>query len=727
MVGHVGAKRNLPSIGSGSSLSSLSDGQTDGKPVDKVRPQPDPKRLKTGSFQVVATAGEGLSALALALRPATSIPANDIAEPDPTPSSKPGQVTADMVVRILTEKQQLMQEAAQKGEKRVPYLARISERLQLKIGLSTLNNWLMSKNWTAEQNVSKLAKLPDYDSHRQTLQNLVNAMGLFGDALPQSSVSQRVGMTAATLHGLLSDERRIRNGEIVALRTALPDTTRRRWLTADGWKGDAPTIIAKTADYPLYRDALEPLLKELGFIAPKTSLRDQEPGRNKNFSAAALTGALRTFLEWRDNTGLAPNEQTFERVAASQRLIKGRMDKWVTSQFRVSRKAFDIARLPDYEVHKSELSALLERLGQTELAGELPDVGMRSDDMKASRAGLQSGGRQDLDAAVVLGILEGAEAGKSRQQIAHDLNRTDNEVQRWLGQWKTGNLAERLSKKDGYGELREQIERLLSSLGLYQATLPQPKMADQRMSAEILHGILGRLIESIRGASVESESDNPSSSRAYSFPAMSQEFNRNKTTIQNWVSTDGRIKNIRSLANLGDYNEYKEKLASRLNALGHYDLSEILPAAEGFQKTYMTADIITKALDMVGSEGNILPRVARELSVGLNKISRYLSVDDNGIGLGDRDVSKLPDYGEQRHNLEVALRKVGLDKDADALPPALGALDFLENDVEQYRKYEPGDQGHEERWGAFIRTGGVSQWCARVCSGRGGRTRRRVS
>ncbi|WP_124800692.1 hypothetical protein [Paraburkholderia phosphatilytica] len=240
------------------------------------------------------------------------------------------------------------------------------------IALSTVNMWVSEKRWRSDNLVGRLAKLPDYETYRTSLDELAKQLVLTADDLPPPA-KPRQKMDAAKLKTaleLLIDKQAIRGagyGKGPNVLEMVGDEVGCQiwhWLKADGGLRKPEGAVARLAGYDDLKDDLRDLFRRMGHV--ETAQRLPQTGENSviRVSTRLLADALSMLA--------ADRAKPLREIGAALRVETSLLANYIGREDGKLRDVSGVQKLPDYGENREALAGALSLLGHTAQADNLP-------------------------------------------------------------------------------------------------------------------------------------------------------------------------------------------------------------------------------------------------------------------------------------------------------------------------------------------------------------------
>lgn len=255
-------------------------------------------------------------------------------------------------------------------------VSRTQIRDDLKLGLSTVDDYLRGHNWASGTLPKRLSKLPDYPGEQPRIQRLVHQLGLYGGTLLPPSQTSRKALTAAQLAGTLQmmvdrDKHVPVKGrflEHVAKTVGAQPGTLRNWITSEGELLRPSDSVRNLPGFDQHADTLAARWSQLGHSDTAAALASDTQATRKEISTEMLVAALDEMVR---NPGMPLVQVARTRNAAFRTLRTFISPK---GELRIDLEK--LAQMPDYDQHVDALRKALVDLGHTEQARNLKPVMM---------------------------------------------------------------------------------------------------------------------------------------------------------------------------------------------------------------------------------------------------------------------------------------------------------------------------------------------------------------
>ncbi|MFP3610313.1 hypothetical protein SB778_09375 [Paraburkholderia sp. SIMBA_050] len=228
---------------------------------------------------------------------------------------------------------------------------------------------------------------PDYPEHAASIQDSLRRMGrpedaeaLAAEPATEGRGRERKPVTAQMVFDALSASQRDGGRK--------PAGTMREWVTVEGWQQrNLADRLAKTADYPEWREQIQACARALGILPAGHQLPEPAAKARRGFGADQLVRALRLVLERRQAAaGGGPRLPAWKQhLRDSLGLDTDTVFNWITSEGRLRRPASSVSQLPGYEQASARIRQLLTELGHADLVTALPEGAGQRQRMCASK------------------------------------------------------------------------------------------------------------------------------------------------------------------------------------------------------------------------------------------------------------------------------------------------------------------------------------------------------
>ena len=284
----------------------------------------------------------------------------------PSAGNRRHMVTAQDIVNLLT----MQKDGVSRRE--------IGERL--KIGLSSVDDWVREPNWRSGMLPKRLSKLPDYPAMRERIQNLVQAMGLYAAELPPPAATTRNAITASQLADALQmlidrDKHAPVKGrfmEHVAKTVGVSAGSLRGWITGEGKLLRPPGSVRNLPGFDQHANRLSEGLSRLGQTDAAHALETDAADPRKETTTESLVAVLGDMLK-------EPGKPLMD-MALARNLAFGTLRRFIAPNASLRIDPDKLAELPDYGQHVDALRSVLTALGHTEQAEGLKPATMAAAD-----------------------------------------------------------------------------------------------------------------------------------------------------------------------------------------------------------------------------------------------------------------------------------------------------------------------------------------------------------
>jgi hypothetical protein len=250
-------------------------------------------------------------------------------------------------------------------------------------------------------------------------------------------------------------------------------------------------------------------------------------------------------------------------------------------------------------------------------------------------------------------------------------------------EWVRHDLPARLSKMPGYAELREDLEVLVRSMGLFTGRLPEPPATRPTM---VTASQLADALELIHQRRDADPRDPVLQGTVHERLGMS------KSSLKNWLLSDGRpVKAMRLFEKLPGFEQARPRLEAMWTSLGHADAASAVRGAGGddVHRPLLDARGVAKALALMAADpGRSMRSIAVEAGASQTTLRENL---ENDGSLKDPDhIRGLAGYRQEFESIRASLRTLGHDHQASSLPePArMPASELVNQGHERLRQLE---------------------------------------
>jgi hypothetical protein len=262
-------------------------------------------------------------------------------------------------------------------KERIP---RVEIGKRLKIGLSTVDDWVREPNWRSGMLPKRLSKLPDYPALRECIQGLVQELGLHtGELAPPAEITRNPITASQLADALQMVSNRDRNVKVkgrfighVAKAVGVSLGSLRNWITGEGKLRLAPGSVRNLPGFDQHADRLSAALARLGQKDSAQALATEAADPRKETTTESLVAVLGDMLK-------EPGKPLVD-VALARNATHTTLRKFIAPNGALRIAPDKLAKWPDYAQHVDALRSVLTALGHTEQAAGLKPATMAATD-----------------------------------------------------------------------------------------------------------------------------------------------------------------------------------------------------------------------------------------------------------------------------------------------------------------------------------------------------------